>query len=129
MMIPNLLVTDDDAAFRHVLCEGLVRRGFHVTEATDGQEAIDVLGSCEVHVCLIDFHMPRLTGMDVIRYLHASGRVLPCVLMSADLNDDIRREAHSMAAYGVLAKPVRLKHLGDVVCGALADVYGWRPAS
>ncbi|WP_246151904.1 response regulator [Rubripirellula reticaptiva] len=128
MMTPNLLVTDDDAAFRQVLCEALARRGFNVTEATDGQEAMDVLDHSEVHVCLIDFHMPRLTGLDVIRRLHTAGRVLPCVLMSADLNDEIRREAESMATYGVLAKPVRLKQLSDVVCRALADVYGWRPS-
>lgn len=127
MLIPNLLVTDDDAAFRQVLCEGLVRRGFRVTEATDGQEALDVLNSAEVHVCLIDFHMPRMTGLDVIRHLHAMGQPLPCVLMSADLDETIRREAESMRAYSVLSKPIRLKQLSDVVCGALADVYGWRP--
>ncbi len=127
MLIPNLLVTDDDAAFRRVLCEGLVRRGFRVTEATDGREALDVLNSAEVHVCLIDFHMPRLSGLDVIRELHAMGQSLPCVLMSADLDDTIRREAESMRAYGVLSKPIRLQHISDVVCGALADVYGWRP--
>ncbi|QDT06148.1 Response regulator MprA [Rubripirellula lacrimiformis] len=128
MLIPNLLITDDDAAFRQVLCEGLVRRGFRVTEATDGQEALDVLGSHEVHVCLIDFHMPRMSGLDVLRHLHSAGQSLPCVLMSADLDDDIRREAAAMRAYRVLDKPVRLKQLSDVVCGALADVYGWRPS-
>ncbi|TWU60776.1 Response regulator MprA [Rubripirellula tenax] len=128
MLIPNLLVTDDDAAFRHVVCEGLVRRGFQVTEATDGEEALEVLGAGEVHVCLIDFHMPRLSGLEVIRQLRSSGSRLPCVLMSADLSDDIRREAEAMLAYEILDKPVRLKQLSDVVCGALAEVYGWRPS-
>ncbi len=125
MLIPNLLVTDDDAAFRRVLCEGLVRCGFRVTEATDGQEAIDVLDRSEVHVCLIDFHMPRLSGLDVLRHLNSVGRPLPFVLMSADLSDDVRREAEAMKVYSVLDKPIRLKSLSDVVCGALADVYGW----
>src|SRR6056297_462716 len=117
MLIPNLLVTDDDSAFRQVLCEGLVRRGFQVTEAANGQEAIEVLSRSDVHVCLVDFHMPRLTGLDVIRYLRSQGDPRPCVLMSADLDDKIRREAELMRAYGVLSKPVRLSQLSDVVCG------------
>ncbi len=53
--IPNLLVTDDDSAFRRVVCEGLTRRGFRVTEARDGQEAIEVLQRAQVHVALLDF--------------------------------------------------------------------------
>lgn len=126
MLIPNLLITDDDGAFRQALCEGFTRRGFHVTEAHDGQEALEVLGQSQVHVCLIDFHMPRLTGLDVIRQFHTKTDAPPFVLMSADLSDEIRREAELMSAYRVLSKPVRLKQLTDVVCGALADVYGWK---
>lgn len=126
MLIPNLLVTDDDSAFREVVREGLSRRGFRVTEASDGQEAIDVIASCEVHFALIDVHMPRLSGLDVIRHLHQQPGSPPCVLMSADLDEEIRREAERMQAYQVLSKPVRLTQLTDVVCGALSDIYGWR---
>jgi CheY-like chemotaxis protein len=129
MLVPNLLVSDDDSAFRSAVCEGLSRRGFRVTQASDGQEAIDVIARCKVHVALIDVHMPRMTGLDVIRHLRGRPQSLPCVLMSADLNDDIRREAERMCAYQVLSKPVRLNQLTDIVCGALSEIYGWRPAS
>ena len=67
---PNLLVTDDDMAFRQVVCEGLVRRGYRVTEACDGEEALDVMQRDEIHVALVDLHMPRLTGLDVMRRLY-----------------------------------------------------------
>lgn len=126
MLIPNLLVTDDDSAFRQAVCEGLLRRGFRVTEARDGQEALELISSCEVHCALIDVHMPRLSGLDVIRHLHQQSQSPPCVLMSADLDEEIRREAERMRAYQVLSKPVRLAQLTDVVCGALSDIYGWR---
>lgn len=126
MLIPNLLITDDDRALRQALCEGFSRLGFHVTEAGDGQEAVNVLSQSQVHVCLIDFHMPRLSGLDVIREFHAKSDAPPFVLMSADLNDEVRRQAELMSTYRVLSKPVRLKQLSDVVCCALADVYGWR---
>ena len=70
-MIPNLLITDDDSAFRDALCEGLSRRGFRVTAACDGEEAIDKVishnggarrdrRSSTCHGC---------TGLEVIRRL------------------------------------------------------------
>ena len=127
MFVPNLLVTDDDAAFRTAVCEGLMRRGFRVTEACDGQEAIDLLERTEVHVALVDVHMPRLGGLDVIRYLHRQPTRLPFVLMSAQMDDATRREALAMRAYGVLDKPIPLNRLTTTVCAALEDIYGWRP--
>jgi CheY-like chemotaxis protein len=128
-LIPNLLMTDDDSAFRQVVCEGLTRRGFHVTEARDGQEALELLETSEVHVALIDVHMPRVTGLEVIRQLSERGQGPPCVLMTAHLDEQIRREAERLRAYRLLSKPVRLKQLTDIVCGALADVYGWQGPS
>lgn len=125
LVVPNLLVTDDDQAFRQVVCEGLVRRGFRVTEASDGREALDLIERSEVHVALVDFHMPHVTGLDVIRHLHDRPESPPCVLMSAELDDDIRREAERMRAYQVLSKPIRLAQLTKIVCGALVECYGW----
>ena len=127
ILIPNLLVTDDDSAFRQVVCEGLTRRGFQVTEARDGQEAIEVLDRDEVHMALLDFHMPRLTGLDVMRHLSDCPESPPCVLMSAELDEDIRREAERMQAYRVVSKPVRLQQLTEIVCAALTAAYGWCP--
>ena len=48
--------------------------------------------------------------------------------MSADLDDEIRREAERMCTYQVVSKPVRMVQLTDIIRGALSDVYGWRPS-
>lgn len=125
MFIPNLLVTDDDTAFRQAVCEGLVRNGFRVTEARDGQEAIELIGQTEIHLVLLDYHMPRLGGLEVIGRLQRGAPPLPWVLMSAQLDEAIRRRALELKAYEVLDKPIPLRRLNDTVCGALADVYGW----
>jgi CheY-like chemotaxis protein len=128
MLIPHLLITDDDSAFRSVLCEGLSRRGFQVTEAGDGIEAIELIQRREVHVCLVDFHMPRLNGLEVIRHVRQTSARTPCVLMSADLDETIRAEAQKASVYEVLSKPIRLTHLSELIRDALAETYGWRPA-
>ncbi len=108
--IPNLLVTDDDSAFRRVVCEGLSRRGFRVTQARDGQEAIDVFSRSGPRGIARLSHA-RVSGLEVIRHLYDSPESPPCVLMSAELNDEIRREAERMRAYQVLSKPVRMSQL------------------
>ncbi|EMI15325.1 response regulator receiver protein [Rhodopirellula maiorica SM1] len=127
MIVPNLLVTDDDSAFRRVVCEGLTRRGFQVSEASDGDEALQVIRTRRVHLALVDVHMPRVTGLDLMRQLVDTPDRPACVLMSAELDEQIRREAESMQAYQVLSKPIRLHQLCDVVLGALTDLYGWSP--
>ncbi|MFK8114235.1 MAG: response regulator [Rubripirellula sp.] len=127
LVVPNLLVTDDDSAFRQVVCEGLTRRGFRVTQACDGREAIDVINDSEVHLALIDVHMPRVTGLEVIQHLNAQPKSPTCLLMSAELDDEIRREAKRMRAYDVLSKPIRLGELTTIICAALTEIYGWRP--
>ncbi|TWU21013.1 Response regulator MprA [Novipirellula galeiformis] len=127
MIVPNLLVTDDDSAFRRVVCEGLMRRGFEVSEASDGDEALHVIRSKRVHLALVDVHMPRVTGLELMRQLADTPDRPACVLMSAEMDEAIRREAESMQAYQVLSKPIRLHQLCDVVLGALTEVYGWAP--
>lgn len=127
MDVPNLLVTDDDKAFRKVVCEGLQRRGFRVIEACDGREALDLIKHSPVHVAVVDVHMPHVTGLDVIRHLYEGPSSLPCVLMSAELDDEIRQEAERMCAYDVLSKPLKLSQLTAVVSHALNEFYGWQP--
>ena len=79
------------------------------------------------HLCLLDFHMPGATGLDVIRHVRSrpGGTVTPCVLMSAAMDDSIRREAESMRTYRILDKPIRLGILGQVVRDAITETYGW----
>ncbi len=127
--VPNLLVSDDDSAFRQVVCEALLRRGFTVTQASDGEEAIEVMKHTEIHMVLVDLHMPRLTGLQVMEIMAQSPSGPPCVLMSSAMDDAIEKEAMRMRAYRVLAKPFRLSELSQVICGALSEVYNWRPPS
>ncbi len=135
MMIPNLLVTDDDAAFRSVMAEALMARGFRVSQACDGQEAIELIEatvedeSRRVHLALVDVHMPRVDGLAVIRHLRNVPESPACVLMSALLDEKIEAEAVRMQAYRVLPKPVRVPQIRQVVADALAEIYGWQPSA
>ncbi|WP_153558997.1 response regulator [Roseimaritima sediminicola] len=124
-MIPNLLITDDDEALRLSLGEAFERRGFQVTLAADGQEALDVVHSATIHMALVDVHMPRVSGLQLIERLRGDELEVPCILMSAALDESIRHEAESMHVFRILDKPFRLADVASTVRQGLAEHYGW----
>lgn len=125
MIVPKLLITDDDSSIRRTLEEVFIGRGLQVATAGDGDEAIALIQREPIHLLLVDVHMPRVSGLEVIRHLRDAGQVLPFVVMSAAMTDSIEREAESMGAYRVLTKPIRLATIRETVLQGLWDVYGW----
>ncbi len=121
---PSLLITDDDRDFRETL-RGLFEPRFRTLLASDGQQALDIVHSQEVHLVLLDMHMPRLTGLETLRRVKQFKSRLPCILLSAGLNDSIIRQAELAEAFSVLAKPVSRQQLTSTVEAALRRVYNW----
>ena len=83
MVTPSLLITDDDAAFRETVGELFRPRGFRVILAGDGEEALQVVVREEVHLILLDMHMPKLDGLATLSRLKQFNAGLPCILISA----------------------------------------------
>src|SRR5262245_38996304 len=63
LVTPRLLITDDDRDFRETVAGLLSDRGFETLQAGDGEEALELVGKFEVHLLLLDMHMPRLSGL------------------------------------------------------------------
>ena len=125
MFAPSILITDDDFDFRETLRGVFEPRGFRAILAGDGEEAIRIVLTQEVHLVLMDMHMPKLTGIDAIRKVKRFRSELPCILLSAGLNEQILREAEEVHAYSVLPKPVTRQQITGVVDDALHRVYNW----
>ncbi len=124
---PTLLITDDDRDFRETLREVFEPRGFRTYLAGDGEEALQIIQNERIHIVLLDMHMPRLSGLDTIRRLRETQltSLLPCILISAALDDVIREEARKQRTFSILAKPVRLREVTGVVQDALRQAYDW----
>ncbi len=123
--LPSILVTDDDVGFRQTLCGVLEPEGFRTLQAGDGEEALEILSSQDVHLVLMDMHMPKLTGLETLRRVKQMRSRLPCILLSAGLDDAIRDQARQADIYGVLAKPVSRCDITSVVLQAIRRTYGW----
>ena len=122
---PSRLITDDDYDFRHTLREGFERRGFRTLLAADGEQAVDIVRTERVHLLLLDMYMPKLTGLETIRRVKTLHELLPCILLSADMDERLAEEARRARAFSVLSKPVRFSEVTSVVSRAMRSVYDW----
>ena len=122
---PLILITDDDPHFRETLSELFLPRGFKTLLASDGEEALDLVTSHDVHLLLLDNNMPRLTGLETLRRVKQINALLPCILLSARMDDVLREQAQQAQAFSVLPKPVSRGDLTNAVDHALRMAYGW----
>jgi CheY-like chemotaxis protein len=122
---PSLLITDDDPGFRETLRVVFEPRGFRTLLAGDGEEALKIVHREKVHVVLLDMHMPRLTGLETLRMLKEFRAMLPCILLSAQLDELIVEQARRAHAFSVLSKTLTVGQITNVVQQALQRTYAW----
>jgi CheY-like chemotaxis protein len=102
---PSVLITDDNEAWRRAVEDVLVRAGFQTTQATCGEEAIEVVRRERIDIVLIDFHMPRLDGIETLRIIRAQGSWQPAVIMTAHPEQLPAQETQALRVESVLEKP------------------------
>jgi len=91
--MPHLLLVDDDDLFRESLGLNLIDEGYEVTSLGNGRDALAYLeGGGAADVVLLDWRMPNLTGLDVLRRLRRAGITIPVIFLTV-LSDDIYEEA------------------------------------
>jgi DNA-binding response OmpR family regulator len=107
-----VLVVDDDASLRLLCRINLELDGYNVLEAASVGEAKDLLGSEQVTLLLLDIHVGRESGLDLMRSLREREGSPPVVLLtgSAQLDSVARGEAD-----GIVPKPFQLDELLSVV--------------
>ena len=120
---PSLLITDDDRDFRETVAASFHARGFRTLLAADGEEAVKIVESEEsIHLVMLDLQMPKLDGLATMQQIKKR-RVLPWILVSGSLNDEVRQQATD--AYSILEKPVKIRDVTRAVRMALLQAYGW----
>ena len=102
----NLLITDDDPVARETLRELFAPAGFRTFLAESGEEAIDLAQTHDIHVALMDMHLPRLSGLETVAIVRQFKGPLPAILLSADRDDWLMRQALRAQIDCVLSKPV-----------------------
>jgi CheY-like chemotaxis protein len=109
----RILVVDDSAGVRQLISAALAGRGFDVEVAEGAREAILALSSGRFDCLVVDFAMPRSSGVDLVRTLRAGGVSIPMVMVSGVANADEQQAAWDAGVDAYLEK-------GDLRLGSLA---------
>ncbi len=102
----SLLITDDDPLARETLRDLFVPAGYRTLLAGSGEEAIDLAREQDIHLALMDMHLPRLSGLETMAIVQQMKGQVPTILLSADQDETLLRRALSAHVYCVLSKPV-----------------------
>lgn len=119
----SILVTDDDPASRETFREIFEPVGFRTFLAGSGEEAIEICHRNEVHLALMDMHLPKLSGLETMAIVRQIKGMFPMILISADQDEGLMRRALSAQAYSVLSKPVSRSLVIYIVRRALEKFY------
>jgi len=104
----KILLADDEMALRFLLTETLSDEGFHITEAEDGQQAIDYLNAERFDLLILDYMMPEQTGVEVCEWLRSSdnpNKDVPVVLLTAKALDKDKEKAKEAGVTTYIVKP------------------------
>ncbi len=107
-MIPKrVLIVDDEENFRHMLSVILVKEGYEVETASNGDEALQKVMASPFDQVLCDIRMPRMDGLEFLREKRKKGAEVITIMMSAYGTVDIAIEAMKLGAYDYISKPFK----------------------
>jgi two-component system nitrogen regulation response regulator NtrX len=122
----TVLVVDDDAQIRKTLRGVLEDEGHTVSEAADGERALEVLDTRRFDVVLLDVNMPGMSGLEALVMIREAAPETGVVMVSGESTISTAVRALKRGAFDFIEKPVDPEHLLDVVAqaGHVASIRG-----
>ena len=111
----RVLLVDDEADFRSPISRRLTRRGFVVSEASDGLEALNGLKSEPVDVVVMDVKMPVMGGLEALPRIREEHPNIEVILLTGQASAADGVTGMRAGAFDYLSKPVELEHLAGKI--------------
>jgi CheY-like chemotaxis protein len=102
----RIVVVDDQPILGTIYRTKFTAEGFQVDVASDGEQALDLIGRTNPDLVLLDLNLPKINGMEVLKRLRAQSSflTLPVIVFSANARSGITEEAFAAGATMVLSK-------------------------
>lgn len=117
----NILIVDDEPKMRDLVKLYLEREGFRVTEAGDGQEAMDLFKKTKYDLVILDIMMPKLDGLSVCKEIRKNSET-PIILLTAKGEEIDRVLGFELGADDYVVKPFSPRELAARVKAMLRRV-------
>jgi DNA-binding response OmpR family regulator len=110
---PYALIVEDEAPLVELIRYNLVKEGYEIATATDGEEALLLIEERQPDIVLLDWMLPKLAGIEVARRLRskAQTRNLPIIMLTARTEESDRIRGLDIGADDYLGKPFDLGEL------------------
>ncbi len=119
-MAKRILVVDDDSSYRTLISVALRTAGYEVVAVDAGQDALRLLkGNETFDLVVLDYRMPTLDGLDVLREMVSVAPSSKVLMVSAYGSIDMAIEAMSIGAHDFLRKPFGAQTIRDSVQSVL----------
>jgi two-component system chemotaxis response regulator CheY len=127
----NVLIVDDSKSMRKVILKTLQISGFELgecMEASNGQEALDILEGKWIDLILSDVHMPVMDGTGFIQSLRERDicRDTPVVFVTTEANEDRLNQLMELGASGYIRKPFRPEEIRALLSRIMGETDGFR---
>ena len=119
-MAKTILVVDDSASLRRVVCLALSAAGYEVLEAADGVEGLKKLASLagkKIHLIISDVNMPHMDGIEFVTQLkqQASFKFTPVIMLTTEGDDEVKMAGRAAGAKAWIIKPFNPEQMLNAV--------------
>lgn len=102
----NILVVEDNANTRKLMCAVLKNEGFEVFDAENGDSALEVMDRQHIDLIVLDIMMPGMDGYELTHELREAGQNLPILMVSAKMEAKDKRRGFRVGTDDYMTKPV-----------------------
>ena len=124
--LANILIVDDEISIRRAFKAVLECEPYHVDEACDGIECLQMLEKKSFNIIFLDVRMPRKNGIECLEEIKTHYPHIPVVMISGVMDTQMAIECHRKGAKDVMLKPFDINHLHKLIRNAinhsLADI-------
>ena len=120
----TVFVIDDDPALTRTISIAVESAGLKVACFGSAGAFLDAYDSPQAGCLILDFHLPNMSGLELLPVLKNKGIDLPVIMLTADARTSIEVQAIKAGAFDFLRKPVKLEFLLGRVLAALVSVAG-----
>jgi two-component system chemotaxis response regulator CheY len=116
-MSKRIMVVDDSATILQVLSFTLEDAGFEVSEAANGQDALEKLSEGPLDMLITDLNMPKLDGIELIREVRKipEYRFMPILMLTTESQETKKQLGKEAGASAWLVKPFKPEQLLSVI--------------
>jgi CheY-like chemotaxis protein len=115
----KVLIADDDRTIRALLEDMLAGLGHAVVAVGNGADAVERCAAERPDVLILDFLMPKLSGLDAVKALRNRGIRTPVVLLTAISDTSLRELDGFEAPEAILEKPFKMRSIEKALEKAL----------